>query len=130
MLLFKQKFIEQIKNGEKTQTIRLWKRCRMRTGQRSYIAGVGYIRIESVERIELDQLTDDDAVLDGFSTADLLREEIYALYGKDAMKKLKAYKIRFTVCSESEQERIKEEREMKLEIEKNRQRLFQHFDFT
>jgi len=48
MLLFKKKFIEQIKRGEKSQTIRLWKFRRMKAGQRSYIMGIGYIRIDSV----------------------------------------------------------------------------------
>ena len=129
MLLFKQKFIEKIKSGEKTQTIRLWKRCRMRTGQRSYIAGVGYIRIESVERVELDELTDDDANLDGFATADALREEIRSLYDADILAQRKLYIVRFTVYPPSMQQAITEEKNKKREAEKKRQKLFQHFDF-
>jgi len=130
MLLFQKKFIEQIKRGEKTQTIRLWKHCRMKPGQRSYIPGIGYIAVTNVERVELDQLTDADALLDGFQTADALRAELCTLYDADILAQRKAFKIKFAVCSESEQERIKEEREMKREIEKNKRRLFQHFDFT
>ena len=45
MLLFKKKFLPAIRAGEKTQTIRLWKFRHLRSGQRSYIPGVGYIRI-------------------------------------------------------------------------------------
>ena len=61
MLLFKKKFLQAIRSGEKTQTVRLWPFCRMRSGQRSYIPGVGYIRIDAVDEVELAHLTDDDA---------------------------------------------------------------------
>ena len=115
MLLFKKKFIEAIRSGSKTQTIRLWKYCRMRAGQRSFIAGVGYIRIESVEPIELANLTDTDAVLDGFPTADALRAELCELYSADVLAKLTPYKIRFSVYPPSEQERIIEEQQQKRE---------------
>ena len=129
MLLFKQKFIEKIKSGTKIQTIRLWRYCRMKPGQRSYVPGVGYICIDSIERVELAQLTDDDAVLDGFPTADLLREEIYTLYGIDALKKLRAYKIQFSVLPPNIQQAITEEQNEKREAKKKR-RLFRRFDFT
>ena len=82
----------------------------MKPGQRSFIPGVGYIRIESIERVELANLTDTDAVLDGFISADELRSELCALYGADVLAKLTPYKIRFTVYPKSEQERITEER--------------------
>ena len=115
MLLFKKKFIEQIKSGEKTQTIRLWKYCRMKVGQKSYIAGVGYIRIDSTERVELASLTDADAVLDGFVSADALLSELRDLYGVDVLAKLTPYKIRFSVYPPSEQERIVKEQQEKRE---------------
>ena len=52
MLLFKKKFLDAIRNGTKTQTIRVWKRSFLKTGQRSYIPGAGYINIELVEPVE------------------------------------------------------------------------------
>ena len=82
MLLFKKKFLAAIAAGEKTQTIRLWKFRKMRPGQRSYIPGVGYIGILAVDEVALDGLTDADALPDGFPTADALRAEIQALYGR------------------------------------------------
>ena len=69
MLLFKKKFLPAIRSGEKTQTIRLWKFRHMRTGQRSYIPGIGHIRITLVEPVDIDALTDADAIPDGFPTA-------------------------------------------------------------
>jgi hypothetical protein len=80
MLLFKKKFLDAIRCGRKTQTIRLWKYRRMKAGQRSYIPGVGYIRVTAVEEVSLDDLTDADAVPDGFATAAELRAELRAIY--------------------------------------------------
>jgi hypothetical protein len=95
MLLFKKKFLSAIRAGEKTQTIRLWKYRRMRVGQRSYIPGIGYIRITKVEEVQLDQLTDADAVPDGFPTAEALRAELTALYPAQLAAGYKAYRIVF-----------------------------------
>ena len=79
MLLFKKKFLDAIRRGEKTQTVRLWKFRRMRPGQRSYIPGAGYIEVLNVDEVALDALTDDDARPDGFPSADALRGEIAQL---------------------------------------------------
>ena len=111
MLLFKKKFLEQIRRGEKTQTIRLWKYRRMKPGQRSYVPGVGYIAIVSVEPVELSRLTDADAFLDGFPTAELLRKEIRALYEMDDRELLTPFMIRFSVYPPREQTRISKERQ-------------------
>ena len=117
MLLFKKKFIELIRSGEKTQTIRLWEHPRMRAGQRSYIPGIGYISILSVEQVELECLTDTDAVPDGFATAELLRNEIRSIYADDLEKGQKAFRIRFRVFPPREQKRMKEERRKRKERE-------------
>ena len=118
MLLFKKKFLEQIKRGEKTQTIRLWEHRRMKPGQRSYVPGVGYIAITSVEPVELSQLTDADALLDGFPTAETLRTEIHTLYEADARENLTPYRIRFSVYPPQEQQKIAEERQIQKEQKK------------
>lgn len=99
MLLFKKKFLPAIRRGEKTQTIRLWKRRRMRPGQRSYIPGAGPIRITAVDEVELSQLTDADARLDGFATAEQLRSEIAVLYPAQAAAAFRAYRVRFELVS-------------------------------
>lgn len=105
MLLFKKKFLEAIRQGEKTQTIRLWKQARLKAGQRSYIPGVGYIRIVSVQRVELSELTDADARPDGFATADALRNEIKAIYAQSADGGQKAYRICFRLAPEERSKR-------------------------
>ena len=110
MLLFKKKFLEQIRRGEKTQTIRLWDRRRMKSGQRSYVPGIGYIAIVSVEPVELSGLTDDDAAFDGFSSAEVLREEIYTLYTDEIREKCTPFRVRFSVYPPEKQQEITDDR--------------------
>lgn len=95
MLLFKKKFLEAIRDGRKTQTVRLWRVCRFRTGQRSYIPGVGYIQITAIDAVRLEDLTDEDAVLDGFPSAAALLQEIHSLYADRLNQGYQAYRIRF-----------------------------------
>ena len=100
MLLFKKKFLPAIRSGEKTQTIRLWKWRMMRAGQRSYIPGAGYVAIERVEPVSLAELTDADAVPDGFETADALRHELMSIYGDKLAAGHQAYRVVFRVTGE------------------------------
>ena len=103
MLLFKKKFLPAIREGQKTQTIRLWKYRRMRPGQRSYIPGAGYIRLTNVEEVQLAALTDDDARPDGFETADQLRGEIMRLYPGQLADGYRAFRIVFNLLPLEEQ---------------------------
>ena len=111
MLLFKKKFLPAIRSGEKTQTIRLWSVCRMRSGQRSYIPGAGYIRVVSVEPVDLPSLTDGDAVPDGFDSAEALRGELSTLYADALAAGHRAYRIRFELLSSEEQAAAKAARQ-------------------
>jgi hypothetical protein len=106
MLLFKKKFLPAIREGRKTQTIRLWKWRRMRPGQRSYIPGAGYIGIRVVDEVRLEDLTDADALPDGFETADALRAEIARLYPKQLADGHRAYRIVFEVLPPEQQKKI------------------------
>ena len=110
MLLFKKKFLDAIRCGEKTQTVRLWRYCRMRAGQRSYIPGVGYIRIDTIDQVSISALTDEDARRDGFASADALRSELDDLYAEQIAKGHQAYRIIFAVLPPEEQQRIKQEK--------------------
>ncbi len=111
MLLFKKKFLDAIRAGEKTQTIRLWPFCRMKAGQRSYIPGAGYIRVLAVDKIELAALEDADARPDGFATAEALSPNCRALYGEQLAAGQQAYRIRFEVLSAPEQAEAKAARQ-------------------
>jgi hypothetical protein len=111
MLLFKKKFLEQIRQGEKTQTIRIWPHRKMRVGQRSYIPGAGYIAIEAVEPVELEELTDLDAQRDGFSNRRELCDEIARLYPAGLTDGRRAYRVRFRLYSPEQQQAAIAERE-------------------
>ncbi len=100
MLLFKKKFLPAIRSGEKTQTIRLWKFRHMRTGQRSYIPGIGRIDITGVEPVDIDALTDADAIPDGFPTAVALQTELRTIYGEKLAQGYQAFRITFQ-CGEN-----------------------------
>ena len=95
MLLFKKKFLPAIRSGEKTQTIRLWKFRHMRSGQRSYIPGAGYIRVSLVEPVDIDALTDADAIPDGFPSAAALQRELRTIYGEKLAQGYQAFRIVF-----------------------------------
>jgi hypothetical protein len=95
MLLFKKKFLPAIRSGEKTQTIRLWKHRQMRVGQRSYIPGVGPIRVTAVEPVELGAITDADAVPDGFASAAALVAELRTIYAEKLADGHSAYRVVF-----------------------------------
>jgi hypothetical protein len=95
MLLFKKKFLPAIRSGEKTQTIRLWKFRHMRAGQKSYIPGIGRIQIVSVDPVDIDALTDADAIPDGFPTAVALQTELRTIYGDKLAQGYKAFRIIF-----------------------------------
>ena len=95
MLLFKRKFLDAIRTGEKTQTIRLWKHRRMRAGQASYIPGIGRIHVVSVERVEISDLTEQDAARDGFATLADLHAELAQIYAEQPARQ--AYRVSFSV---------------------------------
>lgn len=101
MLLFKQKFHAAIRRGEKTQTLRNWKSQRVKAGQKEMIPGVGPIMIDSVEMVLLDELTDADAIPDGFPTAEALKNELRDIYGDGAEH---LYKVRFHLLKENRDE--------------------------
>lgn len=106
MLLFKKKFLDAIRSGEKAQTIRLWKHRQMRAGQRSYIPGVGYIRIEAVEPVALDSLNDQDARLDGFDSAMELHAELRDMYPDQLAAGYQPFRVTFAILPPEEQHKL------------------------
>jgi hypothetical protein len=118
VLLFKKRFLPAIRSGQKTQTIRLWNVCRMKSGQRSYIPGAGYIRVLSVEPVDVALLTDDDARPDGFDSADELRRELNTLYAAQIAAGDRAYRVRFALLGEEEQAAARAERKRAKAAEK------------
>ncbi len=85
-ILFKKLFHRAILEGRKTTTLRRWKSCKLRAGDRLTAPGVGVLVVQKVEEIEWESLTEADAVSDGFQTlADLnaMIRKIYPELGGD-----------------------------------------------
>ncbi len=81
MLLLKKHLVDLVRAGKKTQTIRVWSRPVVRAGQVSYTPGLGKMLIVRVDELAgFDQLTDADAVADGFSDKDELLAELKRHY--------------------------------------------------
>ena len=95
MLLFKKKFLPAIRCGEKAQTNRLWKHRHMRAGQRSYIPGVGPIRVTVVEEVAIDDLTEAEAVSDGSASAPALIAELRTMYDDKLAEGYRVFRVVF-----------------------------------
>ncbi|MGD0462783.1 MAG: ASCH domain-containing protein [Tepidisphaeraceae bacterium] len=79
-LLFKRQFIDSIRRGTKTSTLRRWKYARLHPGTRASVPGVGWLRILSCRRVEQKDLTSADATADGFKSLKELLDTLRELY--------------------------------------------------
>ncbi len=81
MLLLKKHLVELVIAGKKRQTIRFWSRPIVSVGQISFTPGLGKILITKVEQLaEIEQLTQTDALADGFASRAELLDELKRLY--------------------------------------------------
>ena len=80
MLLMKKTFFGAIRRGEKTVTLRFWRRQMVRVGEQHTIPGLGRVRIEAVREVALSELTDPDAAADGFASLDELLAALRKMY--------------------------------------------------
>ncbi|MBI5722410.1 MAG: ASCH domain-containing protein [Planctomycetes bacterium] len=95
MLLMKKQFFEAIRCGRKTMTLRFWTHCRVKPGSTHRVPGLGAVRIESVEETALEDLTESDAIEDGFECRADLRRQIRLLYPAGERSGRKLFKVRF-----------------------------------
>lgn len=98
-LFFKKPLQEAIRAGRKRTTIRRWKAAGLSAGDRSYSPGLGWLRIDAVEAIDLDRLGDPDARADGFDTLALLRQTLLALYPDHASDGKHWFRVAFTLAA-------------------------------
>jgi hypothetical protein len=60
VLLMKRQFYDAIRSGEKTTTLRYWKRLMVKPGSVHTIPHLGKVHIDAVDIVEIDDLTEDD----------------------------------------------------------------------
>jgi len=82
LLQFKKTFKPAILEGRKTTTLRRWRSCKWRPGDRVTTPGVGALVLESVDQVQWDMLTDADARADGFASLAELAATIRRIYPK------------------------------------------------
>jgi len=58
------------------------------------VPGLGRIRVTAFEPVRLADLTEEDAVLDGFASRAALLEELRSLYG-ERLESIPCFRIRF-----------------------------------
>ena len=73
----------------------------MKAGQKSYIPGIGEIRIVEVTPLTMDDLTDADAVADGFDSLNTLLDEIRTIYADKLELGYSAYRVVFALPDEA-----------------------------
>src|SRR5690349_5744125 len=94
-LFFKKPFQDAIRAGRKRTTLRRGDRPRLKAGQRAYCPGLGWLKIESVEIVDLERLADEDAVADGFESLTLMRQTLLAIYPDQAIDGKRWFKVGF-----------------------------------
>jgi hypothetical protein len=99
MLLMKKAFFDAIRRGAKRTTLRYWRSCRIKAPSVHTIPGLGSVRIESVQPLDLRDLTDADAQADGFENLRALRRALRALYPPEQREGRTLYLVRFTLVS-------------------------------
>mgnify|MGYP001827481264 FL=1 len=91
-MLIKQADLKRIQAGEVTLVFRRWKRPTVKPGG-TLLTSVGQLAIHEVEPVELDELTDQDALGGGFARVSLLREALEKRSGQ-------SYRIRLSYAGE------------------------------
>ena len=79
-LFFKGIFQQAIREGRKQTTIRRWDRPLLAPGKQAFSPGLGWLLIDAVDVVELENLNDEHARADGFETKLLLVQALQAFY--------------------------------------------------
>jgi hypothetical protein len=95
MLLMKKQFFDAIRTGQKTTTLRYWRRRMVAPGSVHRVRGLGRVQIDSVAEVAAADLTDANAQADGFDTLAQLTETLDTLYPPADRQDRRLYKVSF-----------------------------------
>ena len=99
MLLMKKTFFDAIRAGKKTTTLRFWLRRQVRPDSEHLIPGLGRVQIGKVTSVRQSDLTDADAVADGFESSADLKKALAKLYPLSRRKGRKLYHVHFELLA-------------------------------
>jgi hypothetical protein len=94
-ILFKKEFHAAILAGRKTTTLRRWRACKLKPGDRVRVPGVGELTLSAVESVQWADLTEADAKADGFESLAELNKVIARIYPNMADDGKAWFRIRF-----------------------------------
>lgn len=94
-LFFKKRFQDAIRANLKTTTIRRWAKPLLQAGQQAFCPGLGWLAIEAVDVVRLDELGEDDAKSDGFPTSAAMKRLLKELYPSHATDGKQWFRVRF-----------------------------------
>ena len=103
---FKYKFFDKIKNKEKTQTIRFWKRCNFQNNSEIELF-FGFNKPRILARIKeiliknFEEISDDEVKQDGFQDKQELLQELKIFYPEFCEKKSDLFLIKFEIKNEN-----------------------------
>lgn len=98
-IIFKGKFLDKIISGEKNQTIRNWKKINLKIGE--IVEATNYkkkikIKIKEIYIKNFLDITEKEAILDGFNSLISFQNEVLKIYKK---LNFDAYVIKFDVLN-------------------------------
>jgi len=95
LLLMKKCFFDAIRAGTKVTTIRRWKTKRVKPGSRAFCPGLGWLAVKSVEPVELNHLSEQDAQADGFETLAGMLGALEAIYPETSTDGKTWFRVKF-----------------------------------
>jgi hypothetical protein len=98
-LFFKKIFLEAIRAGRKTTTLRRWAKCRIHPGDHVYSLALGWLKIGVVENIDFDSLGEADAKADGFESLAELKKAVEEIYPDHKSDGKRWYRLHFALAS-------------------------------
>jgi hypothetical protein len=107
-ILFQRRFLDAIRRGEKTTTLRRWKSCRLKAGAKARAPGLGWLDILSCERINLNDLTAADARADGFASLEELLATLKEIYPDQKTDGRTWFRIRFRAEADTQAQKAVE----------------------
>ncbi len=105
-LIFKKEYAADIISGKKTSTVRMTSSLKAGDEVELYAGGIwlGTAKIKEVEVKKVRELTDEDALRDGFSNRDELVKTLKKIYGNRGLSESTEVKlIRFRLRRDSEE---------------------------
>jgi hypothetical protein len=96
MLLMKKTYFDAIRSGQKTTTLRYWRRRQVRPGSIHNVRGLGRIQVEDVRQVDWSDITDADAQADGLADLNALRKALARMYPTDQRDGRSLWLVRFT----------------------------------